>query len=238
MRDTVVKAGALGQPLAQGSRRVAFGCPGRQCRLGRHNKPIAVLHQPIAKTGKTALLPVAFLEQARILVRRRSVRLVGPLRLAEIRLPVAPATAARPSSPWVENSSSTPRPSAKFRRLKNAPRSTALSPPEGRAAKTETLARSPASAGGRGSWRMSTRRKTSRRSTARRTSETACRTPAVRPIAAPSGLNREAATAWPAAVAPAGSTDVRTPRKAPKTPRRDQPNSGPLESVNCRLQCD
>src|SRR5271166_2653869 len=69
---------------------------------------------------------------------------------------------------------------------------------------------------------MSTRRKPSRRSTARRTSETACRTPAVRPIAAPSGSNREAAPAWPAAVAPEGSTDVRKPRKALKTSRRDQ----------------
>src|SRR5271166_2333819 len=81
---------ALGQPLAQGSRRLAFGRPGSQCRLGRHNKPIAVLHQRMAKIGKTALLPVAFLEQARILVRRRSVRLVRPLCLAVIRLPVAP----------------------------------------------------------------------------------------------------------------------------------------------------
>src|SRR3984957_19138414 len=69
---------------------------------------------------------------------------------------------------------------------------------------------------------MSRRRKPSRRSTARRTSETADRTPAVRPVAAPSGSNREAATAWPAATAPAEWTDVRRPRKAPKTPRRDQ----------------
>src|SRR5271166_5425941 len=80
----------LGQPLAQGSRRLAFGRPGGQCRLGRHHKPVAVLHQRMAKIGKMALLPVTFLEQARILVRRRSVRLIRSLRLAVIRLPVAP----------------------------------------------------------------------------------------------------------------------------------------------------
>src|ERR1700687_4880536 len=69
---------------------------------------------------------------------------------------------------------------------------------------------------------MTTRRKPSRRSKARQTSETAGRTQSVRPIAAPSGANREAATALPAAGAPAGWTDARTPRKGPKTPRRDR----------------
>src|SRR5271166_1399362 len=43
------------------------------------------------------------------------------------------------------------------------------------------------------------------------------------PIAAPSGSNREAATAWPAAGAPAESKDARSSRKAPTTLRRAPP---------------
>ena len=58
---------------------------------------------------------------------------------------------------------------------------------------------------------------------ARRTSETACRTPAVRPIAAPSRSNRKAAEAKLAAGAPAGWTGARSARKAPKTSGRAQP---------------
>jgi hypothetical protein len=50
---------------------------------------VAVLHHRMAEIGKTALLPVGFAEQARILVRRRDVRRVQPLGRAEIRLPVA-----------------------------------------------------------------------------------------------------------------------------------------------------
>src|SRR5271166_2162425 len=84
------EGGALGQPLAQGSRRLAFRLSRGQSRLGRHHKSVAVLHQRVAEIGKTALLPVAFPKQARILVRRRGVRLVRPLGLAEIRLPIAP----------------------------------------------------------------------------------------------------------------------------------------------------
>ena len=48
----------------------------------------------------------------------------------------------------------------------------------------------------------------------------ACRTPAVRPVAAPGGSNREAATASPAATAPAEWMDARSRRKARKTSGR------------------
>ncbi len=71
--------------------------------------------------------------------------------------------------------------------------------------------------------RSSKRRTPSRRSTARRTSEKAGRTPTVRPVAAPSEPNKEATTAPRAAIARAGWTDGRTPRKAPKTLGRVQP---------------
>ena len=43
----------------------------------------------MAEIGKTALLPIALAEKPCVRVRRRGVRLVRPLRLAEVRLAVA-----------------------------------------------------------------------------------------------------------------------------------------------------
>jgi hypothetical protein len=80
----------LGQALAHARRRLALGRSGRQRRLGRRRQPVAVLHQDVAKIGETALLPGAFAVKARILVRRRGVRRVRPLGLAEVGLAVAP----------------------------------------------------------------------------------------------------------------------------------------------------
>ena len=123
--------------------------------------------------AKTALLPVAVAVKARVLVCRRGVGFVRALRLGESSpRRCARAKAARPSrssglrprtGSWDESSSSTPRPSRASRRPKNAPRSTAPSPPARRVANPGTLARSRGQAGGRGSWRRSTRRKPSHR---------------------------------------------------------------------------
>ena len=81
---------AKGQSLAESRRRLAFGCSGRQRRLGRRHEPVAVLHQDVAKIGEPALLTRPFLIEARILVRRRGVGRVRPLRFAEVGLAVAP----------------------------------------------------------------------------------------------------------------------------------------------------
>ena len=80
---------AFGQPLAEGRRRLALGRSGGQRRLGRHDQAVAILHQRVAEIGETAFLSLGFPEQTRILVRRRGVRRVRPLRLAEIRLSIA-----------------------------------------------------------------------------------------------------------------------------------------------------
>ena len=134
--------------LDESRRRLAFGRSGRQRRLGRRHEPVAVLHQDVlhqdvAKRGETALLSGAFAEKARILVRRRGVGRVRPLGLAKVDFAVAPRSPDfRPMSPWDGSSSSTPRLSTSFHRPKNARRSKAPSPPAGREARTETLARS------------------------------------------------------------------------------------------------
>ena len=75
---------AKGQALAESSRRLALGRSGRQRRLGRRHKTIAVLHQDVAKIGETALLPGALPKEPRVFVRRRGVGLVRALGLAEV----------------------------------------------------------------------------------------------------------------------------------------------------------
>src|ERR1700758_1935428 len=72
---------AKGQALAESRRRLALGRSGRQRRLGRRHQPVAVLHQGVAEIAKTALLPGALAEKARVLVGRRGVRFVRPLGL-------------------------------------------------------------------------------------------------------------------------------------------------------------
>ncbi len=82
------RASRLRQSLAQGRRRIPpfpwpkSPRPPPRARCG--------LPQRIAEIGKTALLSVAFADEPRVLVRRRGVRCVRALRLAEVRFAVAP----------------------------------------------------------------------------------------------------------------------------------------------------
>ena len=210
------------QALAHARRRLAFGRSGRQRRLGRRHEPVAVLHQDVAKIGQTALLSAPLRKGAHPCPSSRRGR-VRPLRLAKVDFAIAPRSwliaraLSRPSSgrPSDRSSSLTPRLSTSFHRPKNARRSEAPSPPSSED-ETETLARS------LGEQTVAVLLEGLSVENlfvdqARRTSETACRTPTVRPIAAPSRANREAATAQRAAISPAQSSDALSPRKALKT---------------------
>ena len=177
--------------------------------------------------AKTALLPVALAVKARVLVCRRGVGFVRALRLAKVRLAVTPGR-RRLAEPFLGSSPEDRLLGRKlfidaqaFKSVPSTEKCSALNSPF-TSGKASSEPRNPCAI----SWVSRRSRflakvdasRTFSSSKARRTNETACRIPTVRPIAAPSGSNREAATAQPAASAPAGWTGVRPPRKARKLP--------------------